>query len=166
MTNDELAELIEGLRRLGGDDADVEVKRAERALPKTLRETVSAFANARGGIIILGLDEAQGFQAIGVEDPAKMAADLASMCSDEMEPPVRPLIKHHIYESASLVVAEIPETDRSQKPCYYKGAGMSRGSYLRVSDGDRRLSSYEIQMTMASRGQPREDEQPAPGATR
>ena len=43
------------------------------------------------------------------------------------------------------------------------GAGISKGSYVRVSDGDRRLSSYEVQLMLSSRGQPREDEQPVHG---
>jgi ATP-dependent DNA helicase RecG len=41
-----------------------------------------------------------------------------------------------------------------------RGTGISKGSYVRVSDGDRRLSTYEVQMMLSSRGQPRDDEQP------
>lgn len=40
---------------------------------------------------------------------------------------------------------------------------MTKGSYVRVGDGDRRLTSYEVQVMLASRSQPREDEQPVPG---
>jgi ATP-dependent DNA helicase RecG len=76
------------------------VKKAQGGLPKSLRETLSAFANTQGGVIILGLDETQGFRATGLPDPAKLAADLASMCSEDMEPPLRPLIKIHPFEEA------------------------------------------------------------------
>ncbi len=38
---------------------------------------------------------------------------------------------------------------------------MTRGSYVRVFDGDRLLSSYEVQLLLASIGQPRDDELPA-----
>jgi ATP-dependent DNA helicase RecG len=44
-----------------------------------------------------------------------------------------------------VVVAEIPELDPAQRPCFYIGAGMTKGSFVRVSDGDRRLSAYEVQ---------------------
>ena len=42
---------------------------------------------------------------------------------------------------------------------------MTKGSFVRVSDGDRRLSAYEVQVMLSSRGQPRDDEQAVPGAT-
>ncbi len=67
------------------------------------------------------------------------------------------------FEGEQIVVAEIPELDLAQKPCFYKGAGMTKGSFVRVSDGDRRLSAYEVQVMLSSRGQPRDDEQALPG---
>ena len=60
---------------------DVEAKRAEHELPKRLWETLSAFANTRGGgVLILGLDQTAGFAVIGVKNPARMMQDLASLC--------------------------------------------------------------------------------------
>lgn len=158
-----MAEIVENLRLLGGDGADVEAKRAEKQLPSSIRATLSAFANTSGGVVVLGLDGAGGFAATGVHDAAKMANDLASWCSTEMEPPLRPLIRVHQFDGVSLVVAEIPELDASSKPCFYRGAGITQGSYVRVSDGDRHLSSYEVQMLLVKRGQPRDDEDPVPG---
>ncbi|MEV4252752.1 ATP-binding protein [Spirillospora sp. NPDC049652] len=163
MLDGELSEIVDNLRVIGADIADVEVKKALGGLPKSLRETVSAFANTAGGIVILGLDEAQGFSATGLIDAAKLAADLGSMCSEDMEPPIRPLVKIHTFEGAQVLVAEIPELDPAQKPCYSRGAGITKGSYIRVGDGDRHLSPYEVQVMLSSRGQPREDEQGVPG---
>lgn len=165
MTTDELADLIDDLRRSGTDTLRVEAKRAERELPKRLWETLSAFANTRGGgTLILGLDESAGLVATGVRVPAKVMQDLASVCG-EMEPPVRAAIDVHVIDGQSLVVAEIPETDVTQKPCYYRGAGLTNGAFVRVGDGDRKLTPYEVQLMLASRGQPREDETPVPEAT-
>lgn len=163
ITDAELSEVVAGLRRLGGDIEGVEAKRARDELPRSVRETLSAFSNSLGGVLILGLDERSGFAATGVADAVKMASDLGSMCSDQMEPPVRPLIDVKQFESVDLVVAEIPAVDYPQRPCYYKGAGMSQGSFIRVHDGDRRLTSYEVQLMLANRGQPRDDEEPVPG---
>jgi ATP-dependent DNA helicase RecG len=123
----ELAEIIGNLRVLGADIADVEVKNANGGLPKSLRETLSAFSNTGGGIIVLGLDECRGFAPAGLQHPARLAADLASMYSSEMEPAVRPLIRVHGFDGEQLVVAEIPELDPAQKPCFYIGAGMTKG---------------------------------------
>lgn len=85
------------------------------------------------------------------------------MCSSDIEPPIRPLVRVHQFEGEQIVVAEVPEIDLAQKPCFYKGAGMTKGSFVRVSDGDRRLSAYEVQVMLSSRGQPRDDEQALPG---
>lgn len=163
--DEELAEIVANLRAIGGDIAEIEVKRASGGLPKTVRETLSAFANTRGGVLILGLDEKTGFGAVGVSDPAKMSADLASLCSTEMDPPLRPLITPHVFEGAQVVVAEIPALDQALRPCFYRGAGISQGSFIRVGDGDRRLTSYEVQMMLSSRGQPKEDERAVEGTT-
>ncbi|MFL6052501.1 MAG: ATP-binding protein, partial [Actinoallomurus sp.] len=159
MLDAELAEIVDNLRTIGADIADVEVKKAQGGLPKSLRETLSAFANTQGGVVILGLDEAQRFSVTGLPDPAKLAADLASMCSEDMEPPLRPLIKIHTFEGAQVLVAEVPEIDPAQKPCCSRGTGITKGSYIRVGDDDRRLSAYEVQVMLSSRGQPRDDEQ-------
>lgn len=79
-----------------------------------------------------------------------------------MEPPLRPLIRVHQFEGVSLVVAEVPELETNTKPCFYRGGGLTQGSYVRVADGDRKLTGYEVQMLLAKRGQPRDDEEPVP----
>ena len=160
MTTTELEELVADLRQAGTDTNRVEAKRAARELPKRIWQTLSAFANTPGGgVLILGLDQEAGFATVGIENPSKVLQDLASLCG-EMEPPVRALIEPHTVDDATLVVAEVPETERAQKPCYYRGAGLTNGAFIRVGDGDRKLSAYEVQLMLASRGQPREDETP------
>ncbi|TYP81149.1 ATP-binding protein [Blastococcus xanthinilyticus] len=165
MTADELADIVAHLRAVGADGADVEAKASKTALPKSTRETLSAFANTDGGVIVLGLDESSNFAATGVDDAAKVAADLGAMASTNMEPPLRLLIETHEFEGVHLVTAEVPRMSLDKRPCFYTGAGMDRGSFIRVADGDRHLTTYEIQMMMASRGQPTEDLEPVPGAT-
>jgi ATP-dependent DNA helicase RecG len=166
VTDEELADLVSQIRRYGTDLEFVEAKKAETALPKRLWETLSAFANQPdGGIIILGLEEGRGFATNGVRDPGKIQADLASMCR-EMEPPLCPLIGIHDFEGKQLVVAEIPEVPLEQKPCYYRGSGLYSGSFLRVGDGDRQMSQYEVHSFLESRGQPTHDLDAVPGVTR
>ena len=40
--------------------------------------------------------------------------------------------------------AEIPAIDLSECPCYYKGAGRMKGSYIRVGDADLPMTDYEL----------------------
>ncbi|WHT18373.1 ATP-binding protein [Crossiella sp. CA-258035] len=42
---------------------------------------------------------------------------------------------------------------------------MNQGSYLRLGDGDYRMTSYEVQLLLANRGQPRHDEEPVPNTS-
>lgn len=165
MTTAELQTIIRSLQELRTDLLHVEAKRAEAELPRRIWETLSAFSNTPGGgLLILGLDEASGFALTGVRNPKKLMQDLASLCG-EMEPPIRALIEPHSIDGATLMVAEVPEAELGHKPIYYRGAGLTNGAFIRVGDGDRKLSQYEVQMMLASRGQPREDEAPVPDAT-
>ncbi|MDR1078262.1 MAG: ATP-binding protein [Propionibacteriaceae bacterium] len=55
----------------------MEVKSGAGGPPKSLQETVSAFANGDGGLIILGLDEGRGFPPVLV-DARRLADTLLS----------------------------------------------------------------------------------------
>lgn len=149
--------LVRLLRRRGTDLPLVEVKAAAGALPKSVRETLSAFSNDRGGLLLLGLAEESGFSPAPGFDAAKTRDDLASLCSDVMEPPVRGDVDIADFEGAQVVVAAVPEMDPASKPCYVKAKGMAGGSYTRGGDGDRLLTAYEIFMLHANRGQPQDD---------
>lgn len=165
MNRADLAELLGALQRTGAEADDIEAKKAENSLPKSVRETLSAFSNTRGGILLLGVDEEQGFTVTGVGNPSKVAADLGSMCNTDLEPPVRAQIDIIEVGDKSVVTAEVPESEQRSKPCYVKSLGMNRGSYTRVGDADQRLTSYEVQMLMSSSGQPRDDVAPVPAAS-
>ncbi|HME10330.1 MAG TPA: ATP-binding protein [Bryobacteraceae bacterium] len=165
MTLAELGECIVELRLANSDLTHVEVKAAASELPKRLWETLSAFSNTtKGGVLILGISEESKFKIDGVKNPKKLLQDLASMC-DVMNPPVRAYIQIHRIEQKTVITAEIPEIPASAKPCYHPGAGLTNGAFVRVADGDRKLSSYEVQMMLAARGQPTDDEEPVPGTS-
>ncbi|ONH60563.1 hypothetical protein CcI49_10885 [Frankia sp. CcI49] len=164
----ELAEIVASLRRIGRDDAGLEVKRASTGkLPSETIQTLCAFANTPGGgTLILGLDEAHGFATTGCEHAAKLAGDIASLCRDALVPPLAPVISLPEFENLTLVVAEVPELDPADKPCYLRGKGQPNGSYIRISDGDHRLTSYEVSQLLINRGQPAFDREPVEEARR
>jgi ATP-dependent DNA helicase RecG len=163
MTSDELRELLDQLQRHGAELTNVEAKRARDGVPKRIWETLSAFANTPGGgVLLLGVDEQEGFAPTGVSNPAKVQADLASV-ADQMEPPLRPLLQVFDVGGAAIVVAEVPELPAGAKPCYYQGAGLPNGAFIRVGDGDRKLTPYEVQALFEMRGQPRHDVEPLEG---
>ena len=61
-----------------------------------------------------------------------------------MEPPVRALFTITNIEDKNIVSAEIPGIDYYERPCYYKGVGKYKGSYVRVGDSDEPMTEYEI----------------------
>ncbi|WP_131771113.1 ATP-binding protein [Candidatus Protofrankia californiensis] len=168
MLEGEIAELVAGLRRIHRDDAGLEVKLASTdTLPKETAQTLCAFANTPGGgALILGLDESRGFLSVGCEHAAKLAADISSLCRDSIHPPLIPVISLPTFEDKVLVVAEVPELHPVDKPAYLRSKGQSNGAYIRISDGDHKLSSYEVSQLVLNRGQPKFDREPVDEATR
>ncbi|WP_214105957.1 ATP-binding protein [Acrocarpospora catenulata] len=165
MDQNELAEVVELARACNSDMSDVEIKAAAGGLPKSVRETISAFSNGHGGTLILGLDETAGFRPAPGFDPKRIQESLAAVCADEMEPPVRAVVQIMGFEGGTLVVTDVPELDPRFKPCYVRARGEYGGSFIRGGDGDRRLTDFEIHLLHTNRGQPRDDLAPVPGAT-
>lgn len=159
MTPAELVDLVQSLRKKGTDSASVEVKASVGKLPKSLAESVSAFANGDGGLIILGLQETEGFRLAERFRARPIADALAGMCADDMQPPVRADIELVEFEDASVVLAVVPSLPPEDKPCYLKTKGKYAGSFIRTSDGDRKLSAYEIDRLEENRRQPAWDKE-------
>ena len=113
---------------------------------------------------MLGVAGELGFKIVGVKNPKRLQQDLASLC-DVMSPPVRAYIQIHKIQHKAVITAEIPEISSNAKLCYYPGAGYTNGAFIRIADGDRKLSAYEVQMMLSAREQPRDDEEAVSGTT-
>ena len=143
------------VREAGTDLRDIEIKAAGGGLPRSVKNSVSAFANTHGGVVLLGLSDGD-FRPVPI-DAAKLAHDLASTCADDLDPSIRPDIDIAHVDGHPVVVALINELSPGRKPCYVKDRGLEGGSFTRTHDGDHRLSSYEIHVLMSGRGQPLDD---------
>ena len=64
-----------------------------------------------------------------------------------------------------ICVAEIPSIDIAERPCYYRGAGRTKGSYIRVGDADLPMTDYELYSYEAFRKHLHDDERPVERAT-
>jgi ATP-dependent DNA helicase RecG len=159
MDEAEFEDHLKRLRRIGADHSTCEVKKSQGGLPTSIWETISAFANAQGGTIILGVDEKHDFAVVGVRDAGAIESTLGSTCSD-LEPMVRADIHTLVVHDRSVVIAEIPPVARDQRPCYKRSLGPWAGSRLRVADGDRKLTDYEISVLLANRAEQRHDVSP------
>lgn len=146
------------LRAAQTDTQWCEVKACRGGLPKDLARTLSGFANGSGGLRLLGLDEEAGFRPVGGFDPKRIQDALTRLCDESLTPPVRPMIDIVLFEGAPVVVVQVEELRPKDKPCYITASGRYGGSYIRTGDGDRRLSSYEVDRLWDEHEQPHYDE--------
>jgi len=166
MTEEELVQIVEQVRSQKCELPDVDVKAATGGTPRRLFEPLSAFSNTTGGgVILFGIDERSGFDLVGVGNPHKLQEDISNIASSEMEPPLRPDMTVGNIEGRIIVAAEVGEIQPQQKPCFYRTAGIQKGSYLRVGNTNRRMSDYEIFGYLSGRSQPRDDEEVIEDAT-
>lgn len=120
-------------------------------------ETLSAFANGSGGLVILGLSEADGFSPAPGFSATSIRDALARLCHEDMEPPLRSDVEIVSFEGSHVVQLEVPPLDPLLRPSHVKRKGAYDGSFIRGGDGDRRLTAYEVSQLMSSRSQPVND---------
>lgn len=159
------AELIARMRRTGAEPSWVEVKAAVGGVPRTLTHTLSAFANADGGVVLLGVDEAAGFAPAPGFDADAIRDAAAGAAADRLTPPVRCEIEIEMLDGRRIVRMDIAGLDAVERPCYVTTAGLYGGSYIRGGDGDRHLSHYEVSQLLLNQRQPVFDAEPVPQAT-
>lgn len=115
-------------------------------------------------ILVFGIDEQAAFQVVGVYDPQDLQKKITEQCL-QMEPPVRAVFTLAEYHGKMICAAEIPAIDIAERPCYYRGAGRTKGSYIRVGDADLPMTDYELYSYEAFRKHLHDDERPVERAT-
>lgn len=144
MTPEEFSEKLNEIQKKKCESATLELKAAAKGCPKRLYDTLSAFSNQDdGGVIIFGVDEEAGYLEQGVYDAQDLQKKINEQCL-QMEPVVRPLLTVVEKDGKNFVAAEIPGMDIAERPCYYRGQGRVRGSYVRVGDSDEPMTEYEV----------------------
>lgn len=156
MDTSEAEALVADLRLIGTEKQDVEVK---SKVGKSIRESLSAFSNSGGGVLIVGLDENNGFLPVPGFSAAAERDALVSRC-DQLTPVVRPLIQIEYIDDSPVLFATVPEIAPRDKPCFVTELGWSRGSYIRSGDADKRLTQYEVDRLLENRQQPMWDCEP------
>ncbi len=165
MLTQELLELVNTIQRQKAEGQTLEIKAAHQGCPQRLYDTLSSFANQdMGGTIVFGIDEKQDFAPVGVYDLQALQKSVTEQCN-QMEPAVRAVFTNAEIDGISVCSAEIPGTDISERPCYYKGKGRTKGSYIRVGDADLPMTDYELYSFEAFRRHLHDDERPVERAS-
>lgn len=158
MLPENLIDLMTMIMDRKAETQNVEVKSAHLGCPKRLYDTLSSFSNQNGGgVIVFGLDESQSFEAVGVYNLQDLQKKVTEQCQ-QMAPPVRAVFTMAHWRGKDFLAAEIPGLDYADRPCYYKGAGRIRGSFIRTGDADLPMTDYELYSFEAFRKRIRDDE--------
>lgn len=160
MTQSDLEDLANYVCKNKTETQTIELKSAHDGCPKRLYDTLSSFSNQdNGGVILFGIDEKANFCPVGVYDLQDLQKKVTEQCQ-QMQPPVRAYFTTTVYEEKWICAAEIPGIDLSDRPCYYKGAGKIKGSFIRVGDADLPMTDYELYSFEAYRKHLHDDERP------
>ncbi|MCP3425697.1 glycoside hydrolase family 3 C-terminal domain-containing protein [Rothia sp. AR01] len=157
-------QLIARLRASGSESTEVEVKAALHGFPKSALETMSAFANGSGGTILFGLRDKSflpipGFNAQRVHDAVSNAV------RSKLTPHPAVELSIEEFEGHRLVRADVEELPYFEKPCFVSHKGAYGGSYVRIGEGDHKLSEYEVSQLRENGIQPEYDRETVEGGS-
>lgn len=134
----------------------IEAKQALGGLPESIWETYSAFANADGGIILLGVEELpdKSLHALDLLDPQWLIDDFWTILKDPKMVSVNILTENdvqvHNINGKSIIAITVPQAEKRHRPVYV-GGDLYRGSYRRSGEGDYRCTREEIESMLAQR---------------
>lgn len=133
------------------EDNRIEAKQALGGLPESLWETYSAFANADGGVILLGVEELEDktLHALDLLDPQWLIEDFWAIVNDPAQVSENILtpedVQVHEVDGKHIIAITVPRSER----LIYIGGDPWRGSYRRCGEGDRRIPREEIAARLA-----------------
>ncbi len=128
----------------------IEAKKATGGLPDSIWETYSAFANAEGGIILLGVIETadKSLEAIGLPDPEGLIMDFWAMVNNPDIASVNILSDKNVtmetIDGKTIAAIAVPKASLEDRPVFVYG-DLIRGTYIRRGEGDFRCTAEDIQ---------------------
>lgn len=128
-------------------------KHGRGQLPEDFWATYSAFANTRGGTIVLGLAEKdREFILNGLIEAEKVKSDLFNQLENRQKISANLLKEDDVYisniDGKSIIIVEVPEANRRQKPVYTNNNPLT-GTYKRSNDGDRKCDVTSAKRMLA-----------------
>ncbi|MCM1087757.1 MAG: putative DNA binding domain-containing protein [Muribaculaceae bacterium] len=136
-----------------GEKADIECKEAESNVPRSVYESYSAFANTKGGHIILGIKEdkkktlpEERFIIQGIKNPKKQVADFwNTINSSKVNANILKDEDVFIVEESkiSLIVVKVPRADYKMRPVFI-GENPYKGTFKRNNEGDYHATEHEV----------------------
>ena len=136
-----------------GEKIDLECKKAESNLPKSIWETYSSFANTNGGTILFGITEninetelSKRFTFTNIENADKIISDFwNTLNSDKVNVNILTdsNVSKHIIDGKTIISIEVPQATYKHKPVYINGNPL-KGSFKRNHEGDYHCTEDEV----------------------
>jgi len=130
-----------------GESSELECKKAESQLPKSIWETYSSFANTNGGTILIGVEEIGNQLVVKGADVVKLQKEFWDNVNNRQKVSINILQNKDVFpiklEEGSILQINIPRAMRQQKPVSVN-ANPYIGTYKRNHEGDYRCSKEEV----------------------
>ena len=117
-----------------GEDQHVEFKASLR-VREEIGETISAFANTHGGVILVGVSDTG--EVLGVDIGKKTLEDVANWVKQNTDPPIYPDVTVPQRDGKEIIGISIQESD--EKPVFFKDR-----VFQRVGKTNQRISASKI----------------------
>ena len=134
----------------------LEAKEALGGLPESLWESYAAFANAKGGVILLGVGENpdHSLRVLELPDPGWLLEDFYAILHDPMKVSVNLLKEEDVQiireDGRCIIAIFVPEAGPEQKPVHLANDPW-RHTYRRVGEADKRCTVEEVEEMIARR---------------
>lgn len=151
MTEAQIIEKIKSGLALSSELPDLEFKTARNNIPNNIWRTISAFANSRGGgLVVFGVDQINN-AVEGCCNLDLMQRKLVEYFNNKMSFVLRP--GYHVInygEGKTVLAVYIPECPKEYKPCYFTPLGLPNGAYIREGHTSRRITDNEFRTYVAT----------------
>ena len=141
---DSLTELIEKIHL--GEDATIEFK---SVLPhrNSLADEIAAFANARGGVILIGVDDNREIVGIDRQELDSAEKTVVEICTDSIDPVLFIFTEKLRIDDRNLLKIEVPRSLFVHKT--------ANGYFMRQGSSKREMPTEQLARLFQSRSQAR-----------
>ena len=141
---DSLTELTEKI--YPGEDSTIEFKR-ELPHRESLADEIAAFANARGGVILIGVNDDSNLVGMDRQDLDRTERTVVEICRDNIDPMVHIVTEKLRIDDKNLLKIEVPRS---------LFVHQSSGRYfIRQGSSKRRMPAEQLARLLQSRSQAR-----------
>ena len=143
-----------------GEDATIEFKR-EMPHRDSLADEIAAFANAQGGVILIGVDDYGEIVGLELQQLNQVEKTVVEICNDSIEPTVPIFTEKLRIDDKNLLKIEIPRSFFVHKT--------HNGYYTRQEKTKKEMSTEQLARLFQTRSQPRKthfDTLPVPNTYR